>query len=500
MTELAENSLVIGRYTLFAPLASGGMGTVHLATCDDGSGRPHVVAAKRLHPHLRNDQTFATMLLDEARLAVSIRHPNVVEVLDIVSTASDLLLVMEYVPGVSVHELMTHGTGAKGRRAPIPLAVAITIAVDGLLGLHAAHEALGDNGQPLGLIHRDVSPQNLLVDSSGVTKLTDFGVAKAAGRLRSTHDGTIRGKIAYMSPEQVADAELDGRADIYGAAVVLWEMIAGRPMHEAESDVALFGKAMRGPTERIRDVVPEVPPAVDAAIWRALSRDPRRRFPSARAFADALTGAFGEVDRSRVADFLHERAPDLLAGRARAAGALLAPEETTSTDLDVALLARAMDDGDAIPTKPIFASFSDSNIAAEVRIVPSPAPARDRRLPYALVAIGAASLVGVAFAFGVADGKPPRTGRPLPPAVTTVTDLDPPAPVAPAASAVEPGPRPTTSAVRAVTSSRTTLAPATARPRAGSAARKPEKDPKTNCNPPYTEDEQGRHFKSWCLR
>jgi hypothetical protein len=456
-------TLVIGRYSLHAPIASGGMGVVHFATMQDRAG-PRVVAAKRLHPHLRHDQSFAMMLLDEARLAVSVRHPNVVEVIDVVSTPTDLVLVMEYVPGVSVYELLTHGMGGEGRRMAVPLPVAITIAVEGLHGLQAAHDAVNDEGQSLNLVHRDISPQNLLVDSRGVAKLTDFGVAKAVGRLRSTRDGSIRGKIAYMSPEQVADSGVDQRADIYSFAVVLWEMIAGRPMLEAESDVALFGKAMRGPTERLASVVPDIPPALDNAIWRALSRDPRRRHPSARAFADALVDAFGAVDHGWVAKWMRERAGTLLARRLATVDELLAePDAITATTLVDATNGPVMLD-------PVTTAHAP------------PPPNRGLHLALLSGAALAALVVGLVLARGGKDEAPLEA---TPPAPLLATPPEPPAPTT--TPAIAPAATPSLKVV-------------TTAPKPRPTGKKPEKDPKADCNPPYTEDETGKHFKSWCLR
>jgi serine/threonine-protein kinase len=470
----AEPTLVIGRYSLHSPIAAGGMGIVHFATVThagpDGTVTD-VVAAKRLHPHLRHDQSFAMMLLDEARLAVSVRHPNVVQVMDVVSTPTDLLLVMEYVPGLSVHELMTHGLG-DGRRAPVPLSVAITIVVDGLRGLHAAHEAVGEDGLPLNLVHRDISPQNLLVDASGVTKLTDFGVAKAVGRLRSTRDGSIRGKIAYMSPEQVADSGVDQRADIYSFAVVLWELIAGRPMFEAETDVALFGKAMRGPTQRVSEFAPDISPALDTAIWRALARDPRRRYPSARAFADALVDAYGAVDHGWVAEWMRERA-----------GALLEQRQATVRDL----LAR---DRDADDVDTITTVSQPVDVTSAPMMIDGP-PARKRNY----VQMGLLGFVAAGATVAILMFATSNRAEPPPPPLTQPEPVAMPAPPPPSASVV----------AAAVVSSKVVpaVAPAPAaapKPRATAPKRPAEKDPKADCNPPYTEDETGKHFKSWCLR
>lgn len=309
-----EPFVIVGPYTIFDAFASGGMASVHFGRLVEEGG-VRVVAIKRLHPHLRDDPTVVLMLLDEAGLARGIEHRNVVRVLDVVSTERELLLVMEYVHGLSLREL-------ERQEGTIPLEIATAIIVGVLRGLQAAHDAKGPSGLPLRLVHRDVSPQNVLIRSDGVAMLTDFGVAKAIGRLRSTNDGSIKGKIAYMSPEQVADATLDARSDVYAAAVVLWEMLVGKPLFEAENDVALFGKVLRGTTSRLSSILPSVPEGLDDLMTRALSRDPGRRPPSARAFADALEAICQPADERTVAEWVLSRASNVIASRYAAVQAI----------------------------------------------------------------------------------------------------------------------------------------------------------------------------------
>src|ERR1019366_7046955 len=194
---------VVGRYLLHGEIASGGMGTAHFA----------------------RDPEFVKMFYDEARLAACIAHPNVVPTLDVFAEGDEVFLVMEYVRGVSLAQLARMGRVA-GARMPANIGLAV---VGGMLqGLHAAHEARNDRGEPLELVHRDVSPQNVLVGIDGIARLLYFGVAKAAGRLQTTREGQLKGKLAYMAPEQVHGAALTRRADIYGASVVLWEVLTGR--------------------------------------------------------------------------------------------------------------------------------------------------------------------------------------------------------------------------------------------------------------------------------
>src|SRR5580704_13437939 len=190
-----------GRYTIYGKIASGGMASVCFGRLLGGEGFARTVAIKRLHPHLAEDPEFRATLIDEARMAARIHHPNVVPTLDVVTADGELMLVMEYVRGESLARLLKIER-ARSRR--VPLHIVSAIGSGSLNGLHAAHEATSDSGEPLGIVHRDVSPQNLLVGVDGLARVIDFGVAKAAGRLQTTSDGAIKGKVAYMAPEQLA--------------------------------------------------------------------------------------------------------------------------------------------------------------------------------------------------------------------------------------------------------------------------------------------------------
>ena len=239
----ARSGAVIGRYALYGEIASGGMATVHLGRLLGPAGFSRTVAIKKLHPQFAKDPDFSLMFVDEARLVARIRHPNVVPTIDVVSDDGSLLLVMEYVAGESLARLLRAARRATGR-VPQPVALAI---VSGILhGLHAAHEATNDAGEPLHLVHRDVSPQNVLVAADGVARVLDFGVAKAAGRMVATREGTIKGKMAYMAPEQLRAEAIDRRADIYSASVVLWETLTTHRLFEAEGEVGVFGKVLAG--------------------------------------------------------------------------------------------------------------------------------------------------------------------------------------------------------------------------------------------------------------
>jgi serine/threonine protein kinase len=301
----------VGRYLLAARLASGGMSSVHLGRLVGPAGFGRTVAIKQLHPHLAEEREFVTMLLDEARLAARVRHPNVVSVGDVVESEGQLLLVMDYVPGVSLAELLRR---ALDDRTPLPLPIASAIGCGILHGLHAAHEATDERGRPLGIVHRDVSPQNVLVGSDGVARLVDFGVAKAAGRLHTTVNGQVKGKLAYMAPEQLRSGSVDRRADIYAAALVIWEAVTLRRP---------FGEDADAPLVRVQNDIPhassargDLPPALDDVLARGLNRAPERRISSAQQMALELSAAVPPAPAPEVAAFVAELAEDLLRQRA----------------------------------------------------------------------------------------------------------------------------------------------------------------------------------------
>ncbi len=279
----------IGRYTLYGEIASGGMASVHIGRLVGPVGFLRTVAIKRLHPQYAKDPSFVDMFLDEARLAARIRHPNVVSTLEIVSMEDELFLVMDYVHGEALGRLVRSAMEAGTR---LPPRVVSSIMVGALLGLHAAHEATNELGQPLFIVHRDVSPQNILVGIDGVARVADFGVAKAASRVHTTRGGDVKGKISYMAPEQLLQEDIDRRTDLYGASIVLWEALVGRrmfPLGDIGSAVTrlLQNVAPEPPSK----YAPDIPPALDAVVLKGLSRRRDDRFATAREMAQALEAA-----------------------------------------------------------------------------------------------------------------------------------------------------------------------------------------------------------------
>jgi serine/threonine protein kinase len=229
-----RTGLVGGRYAIHAEFASGGMAAVYFGRLLGAAGFARTVAIKCLHPQFARDPEFVDMFLDEARLAARIRHPNVVQTLDVVQAGREIFLVMDYVHGESLANLLKR---AQARGQKVPVAIATKIIQHALFGLEAAHDATNERGEPLHLVHRDMSPHNVLVGADGVARVLDFGIAKAGGRAQVTRDGQLKGKLSYVAQEQLnSEHEIDRRADVYAAAATLWEALTGRRLVQGESD------------------------------------------------------------------------------------------------------------------------------------------------------------------------------------------------------------------------------------------------------------------------
>jgi serine/threonine-protein kinase len=310
----------LGDYILFRAIASGGMGSVYLGR--RARVASETVAIKTLHPHLRENAEFVSMLADEARLVRCVVHPNVVRMVEFVTAASEPFLVMEYVHGETVAAL--YRSPASGDRpfpeGRPPLAVAVAILLDTLAGLDAAHRAVGENGLALGLIHRDISPQNIIVGVDGRARILDFGVAKATGRIHQTREGVVKGKLPYMPPEMLRGGALTQSVDTYAAGVVLWELLTGQRLFQAENDAMVIGRVLEHVVKAPSTLDAAIPVAVDRVVMRAISRTPSQRYASARELAEALRGAYVPATEPEVARWLDLRA----ATRLRALSALTA--------------------------------------------------------------------------------------------------------------------------------------------------------------------------------
>ena len=279
-----------GSYELLVEIASGGMATVYLARKAVTRDAP-LIAVKRPHRHLASDKGFLSMLVDEARLASSIQHDNVVKVRELGFDNGEPFIVMDYVEGASLADVRKE-LSAVGRA--IDPRFAVRIALDALAGLQAAHVLHDDKGKPLGIVHRDVSPHNVLIGCDGSARLTDFGIAKAADRVQTTRTHEVKGKLAYLAPERIDKRRIcTVQSDVFSMAVVLWECIAGRRLFRGDEAIETLQEVISGPIPSLKRIGAPIPQALDDTILRGLSRDLDTRYKTAADFADALQHAAG---------------------------------------------------------------------------------------------------------------------------------------------------------------------------------------------------------------
>jgi eukaryotic-like serine/threonine-protein kinase len=287
--------LSVGRYEIYDRIASGGMAAVHVGMLMVGqtSGMARPVAIKRLHPHLAKDPEFVAMFLDEAKLAARLSHQNIVPTLDVITQGGEVFLVMEYVAGESLATVLR--TLNERRQLP-PIEIAAAVVFDALQGLGAAHRATNELGKPLGIVHRDISPQNVMVGADGLSRLLDFGIAKAEDRAQYTREGQIRGKIAYLAPEQLRSVPASPRTDLFSMGVVLWESLTARQLFQAPTGAQLVTRVLECQVPPASQFNPRVTPELDQLLARALHRNPEARFQS----ADEMTAALEAVTRPRL--------------------------------------------------------------------------------------------------------------------------------------------------------------------------------------------------------
>jgi len=266
-------ALVFGKYERIRRLAQGGMGEVCLARQTGVLDRLAIL--KSLRPELVTEAGFVDQFLDEARVAATLNHPHIVAIYDVGEWNGTYYIAMEYVAGEDLSKIWYAAAKAG---IGLPFQVSVRVIMEAALGLDHAHRARDVRGRPLNIVHRDVSPQNLMVRADGVTKLVDFGIAKAANRASHTQAGMVKGKLQYMSPEQVRGEQLDGRSDQFSLGIVLWEMCTGRRLFKADTEVNTVQKILRYPVPKPSQFVPGFPVELEAVIMRMLERDPARRY------------------------------------------------------------------------------------------------------------------------------------------------------------------------------------------------------------------------------
>jgi serine/threonine-protein kinase len=309
-----------GRYTLIRKIAHGGMATLYLARLDGPQGFEKFFALKKIHPHLAEEREFVEMFLDEARFASLIQHPNVVQIFELGEERGDYFFAMEYLEGES---LAMVGKELDRRELPPPWPILAHIVARTATGLHAAHELRGVDGEPLGLVHRDVSPHNVLVTFDGVVKLVDFGIAKAAGRLSQTATGELKGKYAFMPPEALLGSRaMDRRSDIFSLGVVLFEITTLRRLFKDESDPATLDNVARCRVPLPSSFEPTYPRELEAIVLRALQKNPADRYRTAAELAadlDAYVEASGErVNSTSLGQWMSELFAEQASAKRRA--------------------------------------------------------------------------------------------------------------------------------------------------------------------------------------
>jgi eukaryotic-like serine/threonine-protein kinase len=303
----------LGKYRLVAEIARGGMGIVYLAVAHGVGGFHKVVVIKELKPELAEDGTFLQMFLEEARLAARLNHPNIVQTNEVGSTDNRYFMAMEYLEGRTLNRVIRRYAASQ---AGFPVALHLRVLREVLRGLHYAHNLKNFDGTPLGIVHRDVSPQNIFLTFDGQVKVLDFGIAKAADSALETKAGVLKGKVSYMAPEQLSGVRADARADVFSVGVMLWEAIVGRRLWEGMGDLEILKHLVKSEIPSPRAFRPDVPDALERICMRALAGERDQRYATAAeleveiakfAVANGLDATTREIDESMASVFAEDR-------------------------------------------------------------------------------------------------------------------------------------------------------------------------------------------------
>lgn len=435
----------LGKYRLIAEIARGGMGIVYLAMVQGPGGFNKLVVVKELKPELVEEPAFLTMFLDEARLAARLNHPNIVTTNEVGNDGERYFMAMDYLDGRGLDRVRRRARNA-GQGLSVPMH--LRVLCDMLAGLHYAHTLTDFDGSPLHVVHRDVSPQNVFVTFDGQIKLLDFGIAKARDSMQETQAGVLKGKMAYMAPEQARGEKVDVRADIFSAGVVMWESLAGRKLREGQSEQQSLMALVDRDLPRISSIKPWIPEALDTICARAMAWEREDRYPTALAFQEALEGYLSSTGTNITAREVGQCVSTLFRDDRAETNALIeryvthartAPAEdddlpvidvsmsplSLNTPISSSFDVPSFDLASGNSPSPTSASSnaSGSLLAPPPPPVPDPAPARPARR----VAVVAGAAVGVIAIAGV---------------LFATRSHDKPAPAAPAASLVSPGAAP----------------------------------------------------------
>jgi serine/threonine-protein kinase len=469
------------------------MATVYLGRGRGQAGFSRLFAIKVLHPHLAHDHSFVKMLFAEGQIAARIHHPNVVPIVDVGSDGDLQYVVLDYVEGCSLSALLSHYDQDRPARLVVP------IVLDALSGLHAAHVLTDDDGRPMNLVHRDVSPQNVLVGVDGTARLTDFGVAKARTLDQETRPGTVKGKIGFLSPEQVLGLEVDGRSDLFSAGCLLWSALTGNRLFYGDNDGVTMRNILEMPIPPPSQVGLKPSPAFDGVCLRALERDREKRWASAAEMEDALRKAATEsrelaskrdVSEWAMAAFGEELEARRAAIRAASAQRIMATRPIRASLPDIPVASASQRETE-----------STVQTAHEMRGPAMAPPHRGRRVLQVAAGAGAFALVAgvvlLALHAQSGGGTPSAGSAPPPSALPAVASTSaepvvsspiPPPPV----SAQSPETSPSAPAPSS-TPARKARPDSSAPPRVRNGG-------KINCNPPFVVDANGiEHYKPGCL-
>ncbi len=417
-----------GKYQLLRHLASGGMGEVFLASLRRQAGFNKLVVVKRILPAFAKDPEFVDMFVHEARLSAALDHPNIVRVYDFGRAGDSFFLVMEYLHGDTLLALLPRAVASP---EGLDLSIALTIVLGVCAGLHFAHEMVGPDGAPLAIVHRDITPANVFVTHAGEVKILDFGIAKAISAGSVTREGVLKGKLAYMSPEQCLGEPLDRRSDVFAVGILLYEMTTMKRLFRGKSDFEVMNMITAGPIPAPSSRALNYPPALEAVVMRALARDPDARYSSAQALHDELEHVIVQLG-------LRPSAAEL----GRFVRRLTNDKRYPSLEPESA--------SDDAPTQNFFASLNEVVTIGDVSLEPDAAPTREpaaeepppvrRRKWPALVGGGLLVTAAGALWIGLArpDASPPG---PAPQPSSPIASAPTPAPTpAPAAHAAAPPP------------------------------------------------------------
>ena len=412
----------MGRYHIVGQLASGGMAEILLGKIAGPGGFERAVVIKRIHPHLAAEPEFLKMFLDEARIISRIQHPNVVQVMELGREDDELFMAMEYLAGESLLGVVRRGASKKRL---LPHALAAHVMAKVCAGLHAAHELTDEEGSPLGLVHRDISPQNIFVTYDGAVKLLDFGIAKFAERVSQTQAGQLKGKFSYMSPEQCRGGLIDRRSDIFSLGTVLFEITTGKRLFSRDTSLATLRAICDDPIRWPSQIHRHYPPVLEAIVKRALAREVTDRYQTAAEMRRDLVGAMRslgleDVPEDALGDYLRELFGDRIAEKREMLRRLGAGSEITDVPSPEADSSIELPTADTTGSRP-----SDTPFSAEAEVIPPPALSQPKqRWPW--LALGAGIL------FGAIAGAILGTGGGAPSSEDTSA----------AAAPVEPTPRP----------------------------------------------------------